>query len=210
MIATANLARQLETIEEVKLGPSIVGTFIHNGHNDAVQSLLDLSFHYLHHGQKYHGEQDRPNFKIGADYDTVLQGLLADHDEVEVNKLLASIVAVLRTIIKNRAKVSDVRSSLSAIGFQDAFTEAIVQKLMTSRRELEYSAVVNGFHFNRLEKLRWRVDVTISCSALAKVMRPNILFQVFWFPYIFVDWLFSSLLLFLYIDGAKGWQHTNV
>ena len=181
MIAAANLTRQLETMEEVKFGSSIVGTFIHNGQIGVVQSLIDLSFHYLHFGQQYHYEQDRPNFKIGADYyDTVLQGLLADHDEEEVNKLLASIVMVLRTIIKNRTKLSDVRSSLLALGFQDTFTEAIVQKLMTSRRDLEQSAVVNGFHFNRLEKLRWRVDVTISCSSLAKVMRPNVLFQVFW------------------------------
>lgn len=176
MIATANFTVELEKIEEVKYGPPIVDTFIRNHHSDVVQSLIDLSFKYLHHGQQY--RDHAADIQIGSGYDTVLQELLAVHDEGDVNKLLASIVAVVRTIVKNRTKLSDVRSGLQALGFQDAFIEAIVQKLASSRRDLENSAVVNGFHFDRLEKLRWRVDVTISCSALAKVMRPNILFQV--------------------------------
>jgi len=107
-----------------------------------------------------------------------LDSLLKERDEKDLNCLLTSIFMIIRSILRNKIKLSDVRKELTRLDFDDSFIEVIIRGFRQSRLTLEQSVITNRVQFPRLEKLRWRLDVTISCSVLQRVMRPNILFQV--------------------------------
>ena len=50
--------------------------------------------------------------------------------------------------------------------------------ILASKSKLQKTLVDKRIRFPRLQKLRWRIDVTISSGSLSRVMRPSILMEM--------------------------------
>ena len=107
------------------------------------------------------------NFSLqGLNYRIQIEDLLKDHNDAEINVLFTCVMTIIRTVVANKLKTTDQRNILHGIGFNSDFVHYITERVGLSRLILEKSAVVNSVQVPKLEKLRWRVDVTISGSAL--------------------------------------------
>jgi hypothetical protein len=103
---------------------------------------------------------------------------IADVSQDEVALVATGIYIVVRTAVRNKVKISVIKESLLSMNFPKDFTEDLCKAISRSRAAVEAVAVAKRIQFNKLEKLKWRIDVVISTGVLSRVMRPNILFQV--------------------------------
>lgn len=146
------------------------------------------SFKLLH---EHPAEVYAPFVKVVAQYLAEGDGMMiptALYDRTEsatgmstndINMLLSAIFLIVRSAIRSKSKVSVVRRDLAETMLLPAqFVEQICAALVKFRTPLERHVLVNRIHHAKLEKIRWRLDVTISSGSLSRIMRPNILMQV--------------------------------
>eukprot|EP01103_Thecamoeba_quadrilineata_P020348 TRINITY_DN8680_c0_g1_i1.p1 TRINITY_DN8680_c0_g1~~TRINITY_DN8680_c0_g1_i1.p1 ORF type:complete len:204 (+),score=35.38 TRINITY_DN8680_c0_g1_i1:1-612(+) len=92
--------------------------------------------------------------------------------------LFTGIYITLRTAIRNKAKIDSFQSLLTELRFPEIFVNELVKVLQTSRSTLESSATENSLKLPQIEDLSWRIDVTISTTSMARVMKPSIIIQL--------------------------------
>lgn len=136
---------------------------IHAQDRDVLSSLLNVVVQYLYDGDK----MTLPSKLYALD---IAPGV--------INELLSAIYIIMRTAIRTKAKVSVVKNDLLEMKFPAALVDDICSELITSRMPLEAKFISNRTQCAKLERLRWRIDVTISSSSLSRIMRPNILVQI--------------------------------
>jgi hypothetical protein len=102
----------------------------------------------------------------------------SDVDQHHLNLLMTSIYVIFKQAVRSRAKISAIRTDLTAMKFPSYFVELVCNEMCAARVNLESTALTNRLHFAKLEKLRWRIDVIISSGSLSRIMRPSILMQV--------------------------------
>lgn len=107
-----------------------------------------------------------------------LEFLTKEYGENPINVMLTGIHIIIRCVIKNKTKISDMRDILTRATFEATFIDMIVEGMMKLRQSLERSIISTRNHFPTLEKFRWRLNITISSSSTTKVMQPTLLFQV--------------------------------
>lgn len=109
-------------------------------------------------------------------FDPISLGNEVDQDEVAT--VMTATYITIRTAIRNKIKISNIKESLLAMHFPAEFTEGLCRAISKSRMAVESAVVENRIAFPKLEKLKWRIDVVISSGVLTRVMRPNIMFQL--------------------------------
>jgi len=167
-----------EIPEEVRQSSSIIRLMIASGDFSVIKQIIKISFEFLiAKTDDFVLCRSQISDVIGENFKKPLDSLMKERDEKDINYLLTSIYLIIQSILKNKIKLSEVRKELTRLDFDDSVIEVIIRGFLETRQTLEQSAISKRVQFPRLEKLRWRVDVTISCSVLQRVMRPNILFQ---------------------------------
>lgn len=96
----------------------------------------------------------------------------------DLNLLIAFIHLLLRTLIRQKLKLSEVKEQLTLMNFPAEFVVIVCKVVMKFRMKLESVLITNRVHFPQLQKVRWRIDVVISSGLLSRIMRPTILLQV--------------------------------
>ena len=92
--------------------------------------------------------------------------------------VVSGLYAVVKTAIRTKVHASALTDNLLKMHFPAPFvTSKLVPAIINQRAELESTALLNRVRFPTVNKLRWRVDVTISSGLLSRVMRPNLLMQ---------------------------------
>lgn len=130
-----------------------------------VTELITLSSQYL--------QQDSKDFVIHATF-------YEKFPSPEVaNTLLTATFLILRTALRNKVKISVIKTDLLAMNLPSNVVDKLCEEMVQSRKVLESVAVrQQRIRLPALEKVRWRIDVSISSGSLSRVMRPNILMQV--------------------------------
>ena len=138
-------------------------TLFHQYPNDLIAGLMKLVVKYLGNGN---------NFTLPAKLYS------SEVDQAHLNLLMTAIYIILKQAIRTKTKVSVVKTDLTSMKFPASFVDGACAELVLSRSALESVALTNRLHFAQLDKLRWRIDVIISSGSLSRIMRPNILMQV--------------------------------
>jgi hypothetical protein len=99
-----------------------------------------------------------------------------------INQILTALYYITRISIRNKIKLSVIRSDVSKMNVPKDLVEAICSEITAHRMAIESHIMTHRIQFHKLEKVRWRMDVVISSGSLSRVMRPNILMQVSYFP----------------------------
>jgi len=92
--------------------------------------------------------------------------------------VFTGLMYILRLAIKSRVTVENFQNDLAEIRIPQPIITDLVTVLKKSRGNLESSALENRLKFPTLTSLRWRVDVIISSSNLARVLTPLLTMQV--------------------------------
>ncbi len=110
-----------------------------------------------------------------------------------INQILTALYYITRIAIRNKVKISVIRSDLLKMNVPKALVEATCSEITAHRMEIESHIMTHRIQFHKLEKVRWRMDVVISSGSLSRVMRPNIMMQVgveiIFFYHFLVLWL---------------------
>eukprot|EP01112_Ceratiomyxa_fruticulosa_P009221 TRINITY_DN2401_c0_g1_i1.p1 TRINITY_DN2401_c0_g1~~TRINITY_DN2401_c0_g1_i1.p1 ORF type:complete len:210 (+),score=33.90 TRINITY_DN2401_c0_g1_i1:173-802(+) len=92
--------------------------------------------------------------------------------------VFTGLMYIIRLAIKSRVSVENFQNDLADIRIPQPIITDLVTVLKKSRGNLESSALENRLKFPTLTSLRWRVDVIISSSNLARVLTPLLTMQV--------------------------------
>mmetsp|Transcript_11446 Transcript_11446/g.14957 ORF Transcript_11446/g.14957 Transcript_11446/m.14957 type:complete len:231 (-) Transcript_11446:238-930(-) len=101
-----------------------------------------------------------------------------------VSSLFAGTFLILQKIIRNRVKLEVAERDLRALSIPEPLAGSIIQEIQVwgggpgLRASLSSPENSRRPQNLRLRRLRWRVDVTISTSAVSRVMRPTVLMQM--------------------------------
>lgn len=87
------------------------------------------------------------------------------------------VLMLLQAAIRHRTKLSVVQADLTKMNAPEAFVSDFVAVLRRHRATLEEATVQHSTRFPALDKLKWRVDVTISSSSARRVMQPALLME---------------------------------
>lgn len=93
--------------------------------------------------------------------------------------LLSGLFCIIKTAIRTKVHAKTLSADLLKMHLPEAVVNThLVPGIYARRSAMEASALSQRVRFPTLQKLRWRVDVTISSGLLSRVMRPNLLMQV--------------------------------
>jgi hypothetical protein len=96
----------------------------------------------------------------------------------DLNTLLTALYFITRSSIRNKVKISVIQQDLLKMNVPKEVVDVVVQSIGAQRLAIEDQIISHRVQFNKLEKVRWRMDVIISSGTLSRVMRPSILMQV--------------------------------
>lgn len=85
---------------------------------------------------------------------------------------------VLRSGLRERHKAEVIEADLKAMNFPAHCTSGFLEAIQTNRKTIELAAEGNALRYPTVKQLKWRVDVTISTSALSRVLKPSVLMQM--------------------------------
>lgn len=93
--------------------------------------------------------------------------------------LLSGLFCIIKTAIRTKVHAKALAADLLKMHLPEPIvTGHLVPGILARRTVLESAALAQRVRFPTLQKLRWRVDVTISSGLLSRVMRPNLLMQM--------------------------------
>jgi hypothetical protein len=99
------------------------------------------------------------------------------YDDEAFRTVFTSAVTTLRAMTRLRRKVVDLRKDLGKLNFPAYTAEGFCAVVKKHRVELEEAVRRSTVAFPSLINTRWRVDITICSSALARVMKPSVLME---------------------------------
>ena len=100
-----------------------------------------------------------------------------EFDDETFRTVFTAAVQTLRAAARLRRKIADLGKDLQKLNFPVYAAEAVAQKILDQRLELEEAVRKSTVAFPSLVNTRWRVDITICSSALARVMKPSVLME---------------------------------
>lgn len=98
--------------------------------------------------------------------------------EGDQGSMVTGIYSILRAAIGSKVNSSTIVTDLKRMNVPTATADDLGQAIVRARSQLEIAALEHRIRFPRLDKLRWRIDVSISSGSLSRVMRPSILMQM--------------------------------
>jgi hypothetical protein len=144
--------------------------YLHIISTQLLRLILQQLLEYIHNG----------NF---TDDDSIIlhkkiQKELGINDNVNIPILLSGLYTILKHGVAGKIKLSIISNDLQRMNTPQAAIEDICKVILASKSKLEKTLVDKRIRFPRLQKLRWRIDVTISSGSLSRVMRPSILMEM--------------------------------
>jgi len=93
--------------------------------------------------------------------------------------LFTGLYLTIRAALRAKTKIDQLDNTLTELHFPDAFRADLLKILQPpTRTTIETASFNNGIKLPQFVKLTWRIDVTISTSAMLRVMKPSILVQL--------------------------------
>lgn len=102
---------------------------------------------------------------------------ITGYDDIVFRTVFTSAVTTLRAAVRLRKKTVDLEKDLTSLNFPPSAVEKICTTVKMNRLELETAVRRSTVAFPTLVNTRWRVDITICSSALARVMKPSVLVE---------------------------------
>jgi len=99
------------------------------------------------------------------------------YDDDVFRTVFTSAVRTLRAAARLRRKVLDLTKDLQKLNFPKYAVDAVIKIILANRLKLEEAVRRSTVAFPSLVNTRWRVDITICSSALARVMKPSVLME---------------------------------
>jgi hypothetical protein len=170
--------------EEVKSATTV----FHSYPPDTLEKIIDKVFQYLILNKIKIEEINADQSEFG--------------EELKVgdfNLMMSGTFFIINTAVRNKINITTLRTDLTSMNIPKPFIDVTASRLMKFRSQLEATAIESRIRFPKLNKLRWRIDVTISSGSLSRIMRPNILMQV----EIHIIYLFHHYFLIKNIKNTK-------
>lgn len=98
-------------------------------------------------------------------------------DDDAFRTVFTSAVQTLRAATRLRRKAADLSKDLQKLNYPAYVADAVTDIVTAKRLELEEAVRRSAVAFPSLVNTRWRVDITICSSALARVMKPSVLME---------------------------------
>jgi hypothetical protein len=127
-----------------------------------------------------------------------VQGSITDDEFIEIQQrvsklsnpsstgdfgvMLSGLYTIIRMAVYGKTPLTKINTDLKTINVPAAVADNITRVANVLRTHIEaltYVPAKRVCGFTHLQKLRWRIDVTISSGSLSRVMRPSILFQLY-------------------------------
>ena len=108
-----------------------------------------------------------------------MQDVLSENEDLNLGFKASS--AILISAIKKRVADKDFTNSLKTFLIPQNFANVLMQAFVVLRPKLEENADALDHVRDMtpgLKMLRWRTDVTVSTTSLAKIFTPSLLFQM--------------------------------
>ena len=96
----------------------------------------------------------------------------------QTSVLFTGLFSILRAAIGSKVNTTTIVTDLKRMNIPSQAADDLGQAILRSRQQLETAALEHRIRFPKLDKLRWRVDVSIASGSLSRVMRPSILMQL--------------------------------
>jgi hypothetical protein len=96
----------------------------------------------------------------------------------DVNVLFTGLYSILFAAVSSKALTATIVDDLKRMHVPSQVADDLGQAIGKSRAAVEAAALRDRIGFPRLQKFRWRIDVSISSGSLARVMRPTIMMQM--------------------------------
>lgn len=161
--------------EEVKASVSL----LHSLPSDTLANIIQNMLDHLLSIEDFHADSIDIDF-INLQRKQLKLGELKDQFSV----IYTALYQIIRTTVRNKINLSTLRSSLQLFNYPSPVSEKLVNHVMLLRSKA-YSLQKFNQSFQckwpTVAKLRWRIDVVISSGSLSRVMRPNIIMQVYHF-----------------------------
>mmetsp|Transcript_2935 Transcript_2935/g.3970 ORF Transcript_2935/g.3970 Transcript_2935/m.3970 type:complete len:240 (-) Transcript_2935:57-776(-) len=151
-------------LPEVSASLKILTTF------DA-QCINDLSLECISTLEKK-GEWDSDRIHSIKEKHTILS---AD----DLLKAVTGLYFISRAAVRDHVPLSKIKKDMISLGFKADIADVFVHHIHSNRFNIERVSMRNRIHYPRLERLKWRIDLTISSSRLKRVMVPTVTMQFF-------------------------------
>ena len=99
------------------------------------------------------------------------------YDDAVFRTVFTSAVQTLRAAARLRRKIVDLGKDLVKLNFPPYAVDKVTAIILEQRLALEEAVRRSTVAFPSLVNTRWRVDITICSSALARVMKPSVLME---------------------------------
>lgn len=136
----------------------------------AFRALLQMIVQELVSGAPTHSKNSDANAKIVSMFSGV--------GEEGVGAAKAAVGATLAACVRGGKEEADALGAVSAMGFSQPLAKDLVDVALGKRDALQGVLGRDVPKSTGLGRLRWRLDVAISSSSLAKVMRTVLLMEV--------------------------------
>lgn len=120
------------------------------------------------------GKDCREAMKSIAEGSVIPQERLS-HIIAGMHRVLSEAIRIPTSLLKQEAFKEDLRELRIPEDFIADFSSVVFGN---RRAALEAASSQNDPHFPTLEKFKWRVDVSISTSSLARALQPSVLMQL--------------------------------
>ena len=144
--------------------------YLHTISTPLLRLILQQLLEYIHNGNFTDDDSIILHKKIQKELGTI--------DNVNIPILLSGLYTILKHGVAGKSKLSVISNDLQRMNTPQAAIEDICKVILASKSKLEKTLVDKRIRFPRLQKLRWRIDVTISSGSLSRVMRPSILMEM--------------------------------
>eukprot|EP00282_Hemiselmis_andersenii_P031696 CAMPEP_0169464744 /NCGR_PEP_ID=MMETSP1042-20121227/20839_1 /TAXON_ID=464988 /ORGANISM="Hemiselmis andersenii, Strain CCMP1180" /LENGTH=211 /DNA_ID=CAMNT_0009577633 /DNA_START=167 /DNA_END=798 /DNA_ORIENTATION=- len=92
--------------------------------------------------------------------------------------LAVGVVELVAAAVKARADEETILADMAGLGIAGGAAKDVAMAVSRGRGRMMDHGDEAGRGFPRLEETRWRVDVTISNTALSRVLKPTVLMQL--------------------------------
>ena len=99
------------------------------------------------------------------------------YEDEPFRTVFTAAVTTLRAGARLRRKTVDLKKDLTKLNFPPYAVDTIASMVKANRLALEDAVKRSTVAFPSLVNTRWRVDITICSSALARVMKPSVLME---------------------------------
>ncbi|KNC52512.1 COMM domain-containing protein 5, partial [Thecamonas trahens ATCC 50062] len=95
-----------------------------------------------------------------------------------VDIVYTALQVIVDAAVRLQVKTIDFQTAMRNLNMPDAYIKTMSKVLRAKRSEMIASRLDSRISYPSIKRLRWRVDVAISTSAMTRVLKPAILMEL--------------------------------